>query len=181
LDVRRLKHNVQKMKIEYYTNEFQTNSKLFESLFSSVDEIQQTWKQTPVKWNLLEILCHLYDEEREDFRTRLKSVLDNPENTFPSIDPPGWVITRNYAQQSFKKMLQQFSQERKNSIEWLQSLQNVNWDNAHQYPKIGPMSARYILANWLAHDYLHIKQIFKLKYDYLKHTSNQNLSYAGDW
>jgi hypothetical protein len=33
----------------------------------------------------------------------------------------------------------------------------------------------------MAHDLLHIRQITKLKYDYLKYLSGQGLSYAGDW
>jgi len=43
------------------------------------------------------------------------------------------------------------------------------------------MSAKFILANWLAHDYLHIRQITRLKYDYLQDIPNENLSYAGNW
>jgi hypothetical protein len=38
-----------------------------------------------------------------------------------------------------------------------------------------------IFANWLAHDYLHIRQILRLKYEYLKSISEEDLSYAGEW
>jgi hypothetical protein len=37
------------------------------------------------------------------------------------------------------------------------------------------------LHNWLAHDYLHIRQIIRIKYDYLKKTSGEILLYAGEW
>ena len=33
------------------------------------------WKQSENKWSMLEIICHLYDEEREDFRSRLAKIL----------------------------------------------------------------------------------------------------------
>ena len=38
-----------------------------------------------------------------------------------------------------------------------------------------------MLTNWLAHDYLHIRQIIKLKFDFLKDQSDEHLSYAGEW
>ncbi len=165
----------------FYINEFSSNIRTFESLLTNVSSEQVQWKQDPTKWSMLEVGCHLYDEEREDFRTRLKLVLETPEKSFPSIDPTGWVIERNYASQNFDKIVQLFIQERKNSIEWLKSLQSAKWDNAYLHLKLGPMSAKFIIANWLAHDYLHIRQIIKLKYDYLKELSKESLSYAGDW
>jgi len=108
-------------------------------------------------------------------------VLEDPNNPFPSIDPVGWVKERNYAQQEKDKVLSSLKQESSNSIEWLRSLDSANWSNTCLHPKLGPMSAKFILTNWLAHDYLHIRQITRLKYDYLKDISNENLSYAGNW
>ncbi|MEM6429633.1 MAG: hypothetical protein AAF708_10365 [Deinococcota bacterium] len=42
------------------------------------------------------------------------------------------------------------------------------------------MSAQFFLENWLAHDYLHMRQVVKLKYDYLT-ADGVNLIYAGTW
>ena len=165
----------------FYINAFTSNLETFEKLLNKIDKEQLAWKQDPRKWSLIEVICHLYDEEREDFRARLKVVLETPDKPFTAINPQGWVTERNYALQNFENMLQMFIQERKNSIDWLRSLDSHGWDNIHIHPKLGRMSAKLILANWLAHDYLHIRQITKLKYDYLKNLSNENLSYAGDW
>ena len=167
--------------LNFYINELSSNITTFEGLLTTVSPEQIQWKQDVSKWSLLEVVCHLYDEEREDFRTRLQLVLESPEEPFPSINPVGWVIERNYAKQDLTKMVQLFIQERKNSIAWLKSLKSAQWDNAYLHPKLGPMSAKFIIANWLAHDYLHIRQVMKLKYDYLKQLSNESLSYAGDW
>jgi len=43
------------------------------------------------------------------------------------------------------------------------------------------MSASLFLSNWLAHDYLHIKQIIALKYKFLEQFSGVSIKYAGDW
>jgi hypothetical protein len=35
-------------------------------------EAQARWKPTPEAWSILEVVCHLGDEEREDFRPLLQ-------------------------------------------------------------------------------------------------------------
>ena len=161
--------------------ELTRNKLVFNESLTGLTDEEFLWKQNPEKWCLLEIICHLYDEEREDFRTRTKQVLESPELLLPKIDPVGWVIERKYLQQNFSEKLKDFLSEREQSVKWLQSLKNPKWENAYNHPKLGKMTAKLILTNWLAHDYLHIRQITKLKYDHLKSKSDADLSYAGNW
>ena len=169
------------MNTTYIISELKKNKFVFRELFQNLDNKLIVWKQTHEKWSLLEIICHLYDEEREDFRARLKSTLENPELEFNPIDPAGWVTSRKYMEQDFNSKLNDFLQERKNSIAYLQQLKEPKWDNFYQHPKFGNLSAKMFFTNWLAHDYLHIRQIVKLKFDYLQITTDEKLNYAGDW
>ncbi len=155
--------------------------KLFQSLFSNLDPAEILWKKQAEKWCLLEILCHLYDEELEDFRTRVDYCLHRPEETLPPIDPVGWVSARNYIGQNFTKKLSEFLQARKESIIWLESLSNPDWESGSIHPELGKRSARFFLNNWLAHDYLHLRQITRLKYDYLSAHGGEEVNYAGNW
>ncbi|MBK9338316.1 MAG: DinB family protein [Lewinellaceae bacterium] len=100
----------------------------------------------------------------------------------PPIDPVGWVKDRKYMAQNFEESLNQFVRERKKSMQELQELPPLSepvWDNAYQHPKLGAMSAKMLLANWLAHDHLHLRQIVRLKYERLKSLSGESLAYAG--
>ena len=157
------------------------NESAFHDLLSGENEKMIKWKPAPDKWCLLEIVCHLYDEERFDFRFRTQWVLENPNQTPPPIDPVGWVTKHDYINQDYAIMLRTFLEERRQSISWLESLKRPNWNNAFEHSKLGKLTAKHFLVNWLAHDYLHIKQILKLKYDYLMYTSGENLDYAGIW
>lgn len=167
--------------MEYILSEFEKNKAIFLSLLGGLSEDVYLWRQAPEKWNLLEIICHLYDEERDDFRFRTKWVLEHPNKIPPTFNPIDWVTERAYAEQDFNEMLQKFIAERNASMHWLQQLKSPNWDNAFEHPKLGRLSAIYFLKNWLAHDYLHIRQIIKLKFDYLEHQSESGLNYAGTW
>lgn len=161
--------------------ELEKNKNVFRALLSNLTEEMYLWKQNSEKWCLLEIVCHLYDIEREDFGTRTRLILESSSIPLPPIDPQGWVRTRNYKEQSYDDKLNSFLTEREQSVKWLNCLSNPNWDNTYQHEKIGEMSAKMLLSNWLAHDYLHIRQITKLKYDYLKQRTGEDLDYAGTW
>jgi hypothetical protein len=169
------------MNLPYITTALGQNKAVFENLLSGIDEQTYLWKPSANKWCLLEIVCHLYDEEREDFRARVKHVLETPEKSFPPFDPIGMVKTGNYIEQNYHEMVTNFLSERTLSVDWLGSLSAPAWENTTIHPRIGPMSADLLLNNWLAHDYLHFRQITRLKYQFLQMQSGQDLSYAGLW
>ena len=165
----------------FIVKQLEKNREVFEDMLTGLSKEEYIWKPLPEKWCLLEVICHLYDEEREDFRARLKNVLDSNTNPLPSIDPQGWVSSRKYAEKNFEEMLSKFLKERTDSVNWLESLNSPAWDNAYHHPKFGPMSGKLFLSNWLAHDYHHIRQILYLKYGYLKTQTTESLDYAGTW
>lgn len=157
------------------------NKTVFQNLLKDENEDLVLWKQAPEKWCLLEITCHLLDEEIYDFRFRTQWVLEKPNQTPPPIDPIGWVTNHDYINQDFPTTINKFLDVREHSILWLQSLNNPNWNLYFEHSKLGTLTAKHFLTNWLAHDYLHIKQILKLKYDYIKYKSGEDLDYAGIW
>lgn len=167
--------------IEYFISQLQKNKSTFKSLLSDLSQAEYTWKYQPEKWCLLEVVCHLVDEEKEDFRQRVKTTLESPGASPPPIDPVGWVKQRNYIDQSFQEKLDEFLAERDQSIDWLRSQKEPNWENSCDHQELGPLSAYQFLSNWLAHDYLHMKQIVKIKFEYLKKISSQENDYAGNW
>lgn len=129
------------------------------ALYKGVSQDQARWKPAPEKWSLLEILNHLCDEERDDFRTRLSLTLENPEQDWPPIDPQGWVEARAYNARVLEESLADFAKERARSVEWLRSLDAPRWSNERRHPSFLPLKAGDLLASWVAHDLLHIRQI----------------------
>ncbi len=165
----------------FIIEELERNHQVFAGLLRGLSLEVYTWRPHHEHWTLLEIVCHLYDEEREDFRQRVRLVLEDPEQSLPPFNPVAWVQERQYAQQSYSEKLDAFLAERTHSIKWLQRLQQPAWGNTYQHPSLGPMSAGLFLANWLAHDQQHIRQINRLKRAYLQQQTKLDLSYAGNW
>lgn len=159
----------------------ENNKSIFENLLKDIPKNHYLWRPKPEKWCLLEIVCHLLDEEIYDFRARVKHALEYPEKTLIPIDPEGWVNDRNYISKDYNTTLQSFLNERANSITWLNALDNANWKNTLAHPELGNLSAELFLTNWVAHDYLHIRQILRYKFELLKASSSISLVYAGNW
>jgi hypothetical protein len=157
------------------------NKGVFSGMLREVPQEMVNWRKEEGAWCLLEIVCHLLDEEREDFRARIRLSLEHPGMPLPPIDPVGWVNSRAYMQQEYREVLGKFLQEREASVCWLMSLKGASWKNNSIHPEYGEISAGKFLCNWLAHDYHHIRQVNRLKYHYLRTLSETDLSYAGNW
>ena len=169
------------MTINHIINQLVNNQFIFERILRGKQKDEFLWRPLANKWCLLEIVCHLIDEECEDFRARVKHTLEKPLREMPQINPEGWVLERAYKSQNYKEKVLEFLKERDNSITWLKTQIDSEWDNTYSHSKFGEMSAKLFLTNWLAHDYLHLRQIFKYQYDYLKEQTNIDLQYAGNW
>ena len=130
---------------------------------------------------MLETVCHLLDEEREDFRQRLDYILHRPEDAWPPIDPGGWVLARGYNQRDIAEELAAFEGERQKSVDWLCRLGAPNLEAAVPAPW-GSMKAGDMLAAWVEHDNLHLRQLVELRHARVAHLAQPySIQYAGEW
>jgi uncharacterized damage-inducible protein DinB len=169
------------MNLQYFIQRFSNNRGVFESLLCDVSLEQARWKPTADKWSMLEVVNHLYDEEREDFRQRLQLTLADPGQSWPPINPREWVETRAYNDRDLAASLKNFLAERDSSLDWLRQLTNPNWQNSNEGPN-GRLSAGDLLAAWLAHDFLHIRQLARLHWQYTGELATPyQTTYGGPW
>lgn len=155
---------------------------MVQSLLAGVTAAEAGFKPTPETWSVLEVVCHLCDEEINDFRQRVDIILHRPGEAWPPIDPAGWVTSHHYAAQDFEAMKQKWLDERHKSLAWLKNLENPQWDTESTAPWGAPMKAGDMLASWVAHDGLHIRQLVELRRARVeKITKPYEIGYAGDW
>jgi hypothetical protein len=169
------------MNLAYFIERFAQNKAVFAGLLRGVSEDQVRWKPAPGSWSMLEVVNHLYDEEREDFRQRIEIVLSDPNQSWPPIDPRGWVVARAYNDRDPDQSLGNLLAERDKSLDWLGQLGSPNWDNRHEGPN-GNLAAGDLLAAWLAHDFLHTRQLARLHWQYVALISEPyQTTYGGPW
>src|SRR5262249_9754857 len=144
------------------------SSAAIERLASGVEPEQARWKPSPTDWSLLEVINHLYDEEREDFRLRIEFTLFHPDQDLPPIDPEGWVAERRYNERELAESLAGFLRERQASLTWLRTLGEVDLAQRVRHPHSRGLQAGDLMASWAAHDMLHIRQLNELHWQYWK-------------
>jgi hypothetical protein len=132
-------------------------------------------------WSILEIVCHLVDEEIRDFRTRVEMTLRDPSLEWPAIHPSQWAVEERYNERVLAESVRRFVEERRASIVWLRGLRNPDWTRSRVHPKAGPLSAGMLLGAWAAHDALHIRQIAKRLYELAAKDCGESVGYAGEW
>ncbi len=153
---------------------------IHETADGSADWIR--WTPAPGKWSLLLVVNHLADEERDDFKPRIRNTLAESTEPWPGIDPEGWVESRHYERQEFQASLDRFLQERADSLAWLDSLERPDWTLTNKHPVLGPLSAGDLLGAWVDHDHHHMRQILGLLHGLLcEEVAPYHTRYAGAW
>ena len=157
------------------------NAERIQVMVGGVSQEQGRWKPDSESWSILEVISHLYDEEREDFRVRLDIILHHPDRPWPSIDPQGWVTARKYNENDLVQSLQNFLHEREASLSWLRGLAAPDWEAVYE-TRFGRMRAGDMFAAWVAHDLLHLRQLVELQRAYaLELLASYEPDYAGPW
>lgn len=158
------------------------NGERIAALAAGVSVEQAQWRPAAEAWSLLEVINHLWDEEREDFRVRLNLILHEPAATWPPIDPKGWVTERRYNERDLAGSVQGFLAERTASLAWLRGLTAPDWDATVHTPWGWSITAGDMLAAWAAHDVLHMRQLVELHWAYVSHLATPKTTiYAGEW
>lgn len=169
------------MQFEILYQDLARGAEIIRALTAGVTQTEARFKPNPDEWSILEVVGHLYDEEREDFRQRLDIILHRPTDKWPPIDPAGWVTARGYNERDLTENLANFLAEREKSLTWLQSLAAPNWEAEYVAP-FGLIRAGDMLAAWVAHDTLHTRQLVELKHSRLLNLVEPfDVRYAGEW
>ena len=161
--------------------ELTNSTEMIRALLKDIDQEQARVKPSRGSWSILEVVCHLYDEEREDFREHLDFILHRQYEEWHPISPFAWVNLRKYNEQNFKSMQRKFFKEREKSLAWLKKLKNADWNRTYT-SKFGSLKAGDMFVSWAAHDNLHIRQLTELRRKHIERiTQPYKIQYAGDW
>ena len=126
-------------------------------LVAGLDDAGWRARPAPSEWAPVEILCHLRDEETEDFGARVR-VIAKRGKRFAPIDPVRWAVERRYLEDDGPGALAAFRERRTASLAFLDTLKPEKLTAAAPLGRTGPLSGLDLLAAWVAHDRLHTTQ-----------------------
>lgn len=171
------------MDVMWAIGRLRANGRVIEALVTDVDDEEARWRPADDQWSVVEVVNHLADEEVRDFRTRLDCTLHRPSEGWPPIDPVGWVTTERYNERDLTASTSRFVAERAASVAYLEGLRDPAWTNSYAHPTLGPMTAADVLSAWAMHDFIHIRQINRVRGEYVRAVlaTGRRTEYAGRW
>src|SRR5690606_17231378 len=100
----------------------------------------ESWSRKTDKdaWNLIELICHLRDTEREIHSMQLKLFNGHDEPFIPRPDSAVWAIQRDYVHEDGRQALQDFNLARKETMEILQTIPDEAWNRKARHAIFGP-------------------------------------------
>ena len=170
------------MKLEEMIAHLAIQADRIRALVEGVSDEQARWKPNADSWSILEVVNHLYDEEREDFRVRLDLLLHQPSEVAPPIDPQAWVLAREYNRRDLAESLSNFLGERQRSLEWLRGLGAPDFATEIVMPWGTTYHPGDMAAAWVSHDLLHLRQLVELHWAWTQRAvAPYQSDYAGAW
>jgi len=170
------------MDITPFRERLERNAGRIQALTAGVTPDEARWKPNESSWSMLEVMNHLADEEREDFRQRIDYLVHRPGEEFPPIHPSAWVTERSYNTKDWNATIEGWLAERRKSVEWLRTLSVSDWDREYHLPRPQVLRVGDLLTSWLAHDHLHMRQLIRLHFlAGEKLGAPYKTDYAGSW
>jgi hypothetical protein len=131
---------------------------VLETLLAGLDEQGARMRPAAGEWSPVEILCHLRDEEVEDFGARLRVIVDGTSE-FAPIDPERWAVERRYHEARLPEVLEALRARRQASLDMLASVSSKALEGSRPHKQLGSLSGEDILVAWVAHDRIHLTQL----------------------
>jgi len=131
---------------------------VLDALLAGCDEEAARTRPAPGEWSPVEILCHLRDEETEDFGARVRVIVDGAAE-FTRIDPERWAKERRYREASLPDALEALRTRRRASLDLLASAATDTLAGSRPHGRLGRLSGLDLLAAWVAHDRIHLAQL----------------------
>jgi len=75
------------MEFQTLYQELVDSTEMIRAMLAGIDQEQSQAKPDAKSWSILEVVCHLHEEEREDFREHLDFVLHRQNEEYHVIAP----------------------------------------------------------------------------------------------
>lgn len=153
-----------------------------DALCRDLDPDAARFRADGTSWSILEVVCHLADEEERDFPVRIERTLEDSSAAWDSIEPETWPESEGYRDRALPEELARFARTRADRVTWLRSLEQPDWNATYAHPQLGPLTAGDLLTAWAAHDALHLRQIARRLHELARRDGDpHHADYAGSW
>lgn len=132
------------------------------SLLLNLESDAWSRKAEKEDWNLLELICHLRDTEREIHNMQIKLFNGHEEPFIPRPDTGVWASQRDYAHEHGLSALAEYNEARRENINLLKNISDDAWNRKARHAIFGPTNFLEVIGFMADHDRLHVQQTFDI-------------------
>jgi hypothetical protein len=117
------------------------------------------WRPAPGEWSANEALGHIIEADRRGFAGRIRRILAEDGVAEQGWDQVGVAAARRDTQKTVSEILGEFATVRADGLELVRSLDDDDLDRHAIHDRVGRVTVRDLLHEWVFHDRNHIRQI----------------------
>ncbi len=143
-------------------SQLEASPEIFRTLFSGLSPEEATWKPTPQRWSIAEVMEHLSHVEGHGFRERIDQMLEENRPVLKEYNQEAFAARGQYSGRDIEDSFDHWEDQRENNVEFLQTLPLDLLRREGQHEKLGLITVSELLNEWAFHDLGHIRQVIEL-------------------
>jgi hypothetical protein len=120
-----------------------------------------SWHFDPKEWCANQVVGHLIEAEKRGFAGRIREILDGKPRT-ASWDQEQVARDRNDCARLGQSVWMEFMGVRNDSVALVKSLRAEDLAKGIEHPKVGRLTTRDLLHEWIHHDRNHTRQLLQI-------------------
>jgi hypothetical protein len=131
---------------------------LLRAELTALPERVLAWHPAAGEWCVKDVLGHLIEAERRGFAGRIRIILGADAPALEGWDPAAVASARKDCARPAGALLDELAAMREESAALVGRLRSGDLDRAGLHPKVGRLSVRDLLQEWVHHDRNHVRQ-----------------------
>jgi DinB family protein len=132
----------------------------FAGLLRSLPPEAASWRPAPGEWCVNECVGHIVEAEQRGFAGRIRLILAEDEPELQTWDQPAVAAARHDCDKPPASLLAEFEPLRRESLVLLRALKPDQLERGGRHPKVGLLTVRDLLHEWMHHDGNHLRQAY---------------------
>ena len=142
--------------------QLENTPEIFRILLDGLSGDEATWKPSPRRWSIAEVMEHLSHVEGHGFRARIDKMLGETDPELEEYNQEAFAAAGQYSGRDIEDSFDHWEDQREINLEYLRTLQPEVLTRTARHEKFGSITVSDLLNEWAFHDLGHVRQIIEL-------------------
>ncbi len=135
---------------------------LLDLVLAGVADADAFWKPAPDRFSIVEVIGHLTLADQHAYRARIERIVTEDTPEVPAFDAESLAAKGTFHADTLGGAAARFKEARGEIMQWLAGLPAETAGRAGMHARVGYVTVREMLHEWVYHDLGHIRQMLEL-------------------